>query len=270
MDAYVWLALLGVGLGAYGTLIGAGGGFILMPVLILLYPERKTSELTAISIAVVAVNALSGSLAYVRRRRIDFRSGIAFAAATIPGAVLGALATEHIPRTTFNAVFGGVMIAAAAFLVARRPMARPVGMAANGYELVEADGTRHTLSYNMWAGVGLSFFVGFVANILGIGGGIIHVPAMVQFLSFPVVIATATSQFILSITAVAGTAVHASTGTLEGVAGPTVAIAAGALVGAQIGARISGRVQPVWIIRGLAVALLIAGGRILWESFGRS
>ncbi len=77
----------------YGTLIGAGGGFVLMPMLLLLHPDESPAKLTAISLAVVFFNALSGSVSYAMMRRIDYKSGLMFAAATIPGAIIGALNT---------------------------------------------------------------------------------------------------------------------------------------------------------------------------------
>ena len=76
----VLLCLLGVGVGAFGTLVGAGGGFVLTPVLLLLYPHDSARTLTAISLAVIFFNAASGTVAYARQRRTDFRSGIVFAA----------------------------------------------------------------------------------------------------------------------------------------------------------------------------------------------
>ena len=75
---------LGFAIGAFGTLIGAGGGFVLMPVLLLIYPHERPEHLTAISLAVVFCNALSGSVAYARMGRIEFRSGLMFAAAATP------------------------------------------------------------------------------------------------------------------------------------------------------------------------------------------
>ena len=86
--AYLWLIPLGFMVGAYGTLIGAGGGFVLVPFLLILYPHETAETITAISLAVVFFNALSGSIAYARMRRIEYRSGLIFSAATIPGAIL--------------------------------------------------------------------------------------------------------------------------------------------------------------------------------------
>ena len=117
MLQYLWLLPLGFLVGTFGTLIGAGGGFILMPVLLLAYPQAATETLTSISLAVIFFNAFSGSWAYAKMKRIDYRSGLVFATASIPGAILGALTTDYIPRRIFNAAFGILMIIAAVYLV---------------------------------------------------------------------------------------------------------------------------------------------------------
>lgn len=267
MERYLWLIPLGFVIGAYGTLIGAGGGFVLMPILLLLYPDETPELLTSISLAVVFFNALSGSWAYARMRRIDYKSGLLFSAATIPGAVIGALTTAYIPRRLFDAVFGLLMIAASAYLLLR-PNREKQAMVGNLHhhftrELVKADGRSHTFSYNPIVGVGLSLFVGYLSSLLGIGGGVIHVPALVHFLNFPVHVATATSHFILAIMALTGTLVHVATGTFSHGVRRTISLALGVLLGAQLGARLSDRVQGDWIIRGLAIALGFVGIRIL-------
>ena len=89
MDLVLW-ALAAVLIGAFGTLVGVGGGILLVPILLFVYPGEPPGRLTAISLAVVLANAVSGSAAYFRLRRPDYRSGIVLALATIPGAVLGA------------------------------------------------------------------------------------------------------------------------------------------------------------------------------------
>ncbi len=267
MERYLWLVPLGFVIGAYGTLIGAGGGFVLMPILLLLYPGETPELLTSISLAVVFFNALSGSWAYARMGRIDYRSGLLFAAATVPGAVLGALTTAYIPRRWFDLVFGLLMIAASVYLLFS-PDGEPQATGGNLHhplpcELGKGDGRGPTFSYNPLVGVGLSLVVGYVSSLLGIGGGIIHVPALVHLLNFPVHVATATSHFILAIMALTGTLVHLLTGTFSHGVRRTMALAVGVLFGAQLGARLSGRVQGTWIIRGLAVALGFVGLRIL-------
>jgi len=267
MGQYLWLIALGFIIGTYGTLIGAGGGFVLVPVLLLLYPNESPEVITSISLAVVFFNALSGSWAYARMMRIDYKSGRLFAIATIPGAILGALSTAYIPLRLFDAILGILMITGSIFLLFYSSKEKETRRNKHSYcvtrNLVEEDGTVHTFSYNPVVGIGLSFFVGYFSSLLGIGGGIIHVPALAHLLNFPVHVATATSHFILAIMAFSGTIVHIVTGSFSHGVRRTVALAIGVLPGAQVGALLSNRVHGNWIIRGLSIALGFVGIRIL-------
>ena len=272
-EHYLGLVALGAVVGCYGTLIGAGGGFVLMPVLLLLYPDQSANLLTCISLAVVFFNALSGSEAYALLKRIDYRSGLMFSAATIPGAVLGALNTSYVPRRLFDFIFAVLLLAAAAFLgwqpikegIDRRPFGAARHRAAR--RLVDAHGIIYEYDFNWLLGMTISIIVGYVSSFLGIGGGIIHVPALSYFLNFPIHIATATSHFILAIMALTGTAVHILTGTFTQGVHRTVGLAIGVVLGAQIGARLSEKFRGRWIIRALAMALAIAGLRILFVAW---
>jgi uncharacterized protein len=263
----IWLIPVGFIIGAYGTLIGAGGGFVLVPMLVLLYPEESPEIITSISLAVVFFNALSGSLAYMRMKRVDYRSGFLFAAATVPGAILGALTTSFIPRRLFDLLLGVLLIAGSLFLMfhshKRNGRGNGISSGCLTRNLTEADGTTHTFSFSPTLGIGLSLVVGYVSSLLGIGGGIIHVPALVHLLNFPVHVATATSHFILAIMALTGTGVHIVTGAFHHGIRRTIALSIGVLIGAQLGALLSNRVKGVWIIRGLAIALGLVGIRIL-------
>jgi uncharacterized membrane protein YfcA len=277
--SYFWLLPPGLAIGTFGTLIGAGGGFILVPILLIVYPEENTELITSISLAVVFFNALSGSWAYSRMKRIDYKSGIVFAIATVPGAILGAVSTAYVSRQLFNLIFGALMIVAAIFLwisakddhqsapshlpdekhaVSRRRTVR---------ELIDAQGARYRYAYDPMIGIVLSLFVGFVSSLLGVGGGFIHVPALSRLLNFPVHVATATSHFVLAVMAFTGTLVHIATGNFAQGAARTAFIAAGVVVGAQLGARLSNRVGGKWIIRGLALAMLFVGVRLVLGAF---
>jgi uncharacterized membrane protein YfcA len=273
MLQHLMLMILGLAVGAVGTLMGAGGGFVLLPVLLLLYHQASPETLTAISLAVVFFNASSGSLAYARLGRIDYRSGLLFAAATIPGAVTGALSTSYIPRRTFDVIFGVVMIVVAVYLIRDGSGARPHPVRNGKHEttrtITEKSGKVHTYTFDPRLGMGISLLVGYVSSLLGIGGGIIHVPALVRLLNIPVHVATATSHFILAIMALTGTLVHLATGSFShGGLHRTLFLGMGVLIGAQGGAWLSSRVHGVWILRGLAVALGLVGIRIFIMGVG--
>ena len=268
-EHYLGLVALGMGVGCYGTLIGAGGGFVLMPVLLLMFPNKNANLLTSISLAVVFFNALSGSEAYAMMKRIDYRSGFMFSMATIPGAILGALNTSGIPRHVFDIIFAVILLAGGAFLGLRsgKTYESRIPSAVTRFKisrrLIDAHGTEYRYEFNWVLGVVLSIAVGYVSSFLGIGGGIIHVPALCCLLNFPIHIATATSHFILAVMALTGTVVHIFTGSLALGVHLTIALAIGVVIGAQIGARLSEKVRGGWIIRGLAMALALVGVRIL-------
>lgn len=274
MDVHVWLIPLGFAVGAVGTLIGAGGGFVLVPLLLLLYPLHSPELITSISLAVVFFNAFSGTTAYARMKRIDYRSGTLFAVATVPGAILGALTTALIPRQIFDGVFGALLLALAIFLLVRRHR-EPENLLppkANGQmvrRVVDANGSTFVFAFNPTLGIAISLAVGYLSAVLGVGGGVIHVPALIRLLHFPPHVATATSHFILTFTALGGTVVHIAAGSFTQGGTATLCLAMGALLGAQAGAWVSGRVRGVWIVRGLALGLASIGIRIIWPLIWR-
>lgn len=272
-EAAQWLGLilLGVAVGAYGTVIGAGGGFVLVPVLLLIYPEDSTALLTSISLAVVFFNALSGTAAYAAQRRVDGLAAAAFALATLPGAVAGALAVSLVPRRAFDAVFAGLLLVVGAVLTL--PLRAPVVQRRTRRgevtrRITDAQGNTFVYSYNLAAGLAVSAAVGFFSSVLGVGGGIIHVPAMILLLHFPAHVATATSQAVLTASALAGTVTHLVRGDLDGGYLRVALLAIGVLGGAQLGARLSLRLGGRSITRLLALALLVVAVRLALAAAG--
>jgi uncharacterized membrane protein YfcA len=264
------LFLIGLGflVGWLGTLIGAGGGFVLVPILLLLYPHTKPEIITSISLAVVFLNASSGSVAYARMKRIDYKSAVIFAAVTLPGAIIGAFSTSYIPRHTFNFILSILLflIALALFLSPQQPGFRSNRGKHHVYRsIIERSGERHRYSFNNLLGMAISFVVGFISSLLGIGGGIIHVPALTRLLNFPVHIATATSHFILACMALAGTVVHIIKGDFNDGWLITVWIGIGVVVGAQLGAQLSSKIKDSVIVRILAIALLLVAIRLFFQ-----
>lgn len=261
----VLLVAIGFAVGTFGTVVGAGGGFILTPILLLLYPHDSAQTLTAISLTAVFFNAASGSAAYARQRRIDYRSGIVFALATVPGAIGGALLVGVVSRRVFDAIMGVVLAALAVWLIAgeRWPLHK-----ARGYleqrTLVDRAGQTYEYSVPVRRGALYSLGVGFLSSFLGIGGGVIHVPLLVRALGFPTHIATATSHFVLAVMAGTGTITHLVIGSFHhhGLR-RTIALSAGVVAGAQLGAHLSLRLHGRVIHWMLALALLGLSVRLL-------
>ena len=247
--------LLGVIAGTYGTLIGVGGGLLVVPVLLFLHVAPKQAAGT--SMAVVLANAISGSASFLRQRRVDVRAGVIFAVAGIPGAVLGGLADQVVPPRVFTLLFATFLT-----LVAVRLLLRP-GQDA-GAPVIADEHARAGFRPLLAAVIG--FATGFVASLFGVGGGIIFVPALAYLFGFPAHVATATSTFTIALTAIVATASHAYYGDVLWQAALWIAL--GAVVGAQIGARLAPLVRAPGLLRLFAVAVLIAAAWLFYRASG--
>ncbi len=264
----VLLVLLGVAVGAFGTVVGAGGGFVLTPILLLLYPHDSPRTITAISLAAVFFNASSGSVAYLRQRRVDVQSGLVFAAATLPGAVGGALLVDAASRRVFEAIMAAMLAVLAAWLLAGSRWRPPPGRwLVHRRVLRDRDGLLYEYEVPLLRGALASLVVGFVSSFLGIGGGIIHVPLLVRALGFPTHVATATSHFVLAWMAGVGTATHALAGSFAHGHGlrRAAVLSVGVVVGAQAGAHVSTRLRGPVIERLLALALAALAARLFFS-----
>lgn len=266
VPAAVLLGLLGFGVGTFGTLVGAGGGFILTPVLLLVYPTTSPALITAISLVAVFFNAGSGSIAYFRLGRVDYRSGVVFAACTLPGAVVGVLVADKISRPTFDVIMGVVLAGLAVWLL--RGHEDPHGHGdrkGSPRTITDREGNKFTYRANVKLGAVLSVFVGFLSSFLGIGGGVVHVPLLVAVLGFPTHIATATSHFVLAIMALVATLTHVAAGTFHHGVGlrRAAALSVGVVFGAQLGAKLSQRLSGKVIQRLLAGGLLVLAVRLI-------
>jgi uncharacterized membrane protein YfcA len=269
-----WLELLliplGFAVGAYGTIVGAGGGFVLVPVLLLIYPNEDPVQITAISLSVVFFNALSGSAAYARLKRIDYVTGAIFAVATIPGAIAGAYLVASVPRDAFDVMFGLLLACLALYMLWGTNRGEGIRAPMRGRFVVTrrmpaGEGETFRYAYNWVVGAGYSTLVGLVSSLLGIGGGVIHVPIMITLLHFPAHVAVATSHFVLVFMTGAGSGVHLANGDLAGEnLVRAVLISAGAIPGAQVGARIAQKFHGAVIARLLVVALVGLSARLLY------
>ena len=260
--------LFGVGIGALGTLVGVGGGFLIVPVIALVQPSWETRTVTAFSLAVVCANACSGTLAYLRQGRVDVRSAIPFAAAAIPGVFVGVLGADHLERGWFDPLFGVLLLLMAGWL-ALKPHSAPGGPPGRTRrELVDAQGLRYAWTFDMRLGLAGSVVVGVISALFGIGGGPIQVPFLVAVLDYPEHVATATSHAVLAVTSLVALVLHALQGDYAGDLGATLATALGAVLGAPIGARLSRHVSGATLMRILAAMLAFIAFRLLWRTLG--
>lgn len=268
METIVLLLIIGLLVGILGTIIGAGGGFILVPILILIFPEKTPEEITSISLAVVFFNSISGTYAYHKMKRTDYRSGLIFAISTLPGAILGTLIVAIISRNIFNLFFGLILITLATYLFIK-PLNSYDSNISKEDNITNKEASikeNFTLTQKKWPGFLINLTIGFISTILGIGGGIIRVPALVHLLNYPVHLATATSQFIVAIMSFSGSIVHLINGNITNNIIPILTLSITAIIGAQIGARLSNKFHGANIIRILALALTLIGIRMIFQS----
>jgi uncharacterized membrane protein YfcA len=256
LQEFVRLAPIGFLVGAYGTLVGAGGGSVLVPVLLMLLHDRDPAAITAISLAVVFFNAYSGTVAYVRLGRVDFRAGTLFTLASLPGAVLGTLLVHELPRSLFEPLFGVMLVGLGGFLVFS-----PIGTGAETGVPVPPLAPRRA---DYVGSIG-SAYIAVLSSLLGIGGGIIHVPFLIRVLRMRPHVATATSHFVLTFMALTATITHIALGEFGDDLNQTMFLAVGVMMGAPLGASLSSRLQGSLIVRILALALCLVGGRLLWN-----
>jgi uncharacterized membrane protein YfcA len=255
------LVVIGFFAGTFGTMIGIGGGVIFVPVFLLLF-NFDPQQAIGTSLCAVFFNALSGSISYLRQKRVDIKAGWKFALATLPGAWLGAWLDRYFTPQILELTFAILLMAIAIFIFLRKePHQIDKGEEKNARTLIDFRGEVFKYCPREGVGIALSFVVGIFSSLLGIGGGILHVPALIFLLGFPVHVATATSHFVLAISTLAGSITHYFLGDILIL--PAMIVAASAIIGAQLGATLSRKAQNKLITRLLAAALLLVGIRLL-------
>ena len=249
---------LGIGVGTFGTLVGIGGGLICVPVFILFLSEggvypyfHSAAQITGTSLVVVMANALSGTAAYIRQKRVLFRAAVPFALATLPGAILGSYIVDDFSGPMLDFYFGIFLLL----------MSLLMGWNATHSHRAEVAEVGPDFQFNQWIGIGASFCVGFLSSIFGIGGGVVHVPLMIYLLGFPVHVATATSHFVLACSSLFGVISHFLLHHIVWL--PAICISLGAAIGAQLGARISQKTKSKVILVLLSCAMFALGLRLI-------
>ena len=216
----LWLIPLGFAAGMLGSMIGLGGGIIVVPVLTFLgFPPTVAASN---SLFAALSNSIASTISYSKQKRIEFSLGLKLGLLSVPGTVLGALVSTDAAPEIFQFLFGFVLIASAAYIFLRRKI----------------ESKEKTLSKQMMIfAVGASFFAGIISSFFGIGGGIIFVPLMVVGMGMAMKRAAPTSQLILLFASLSGVIVHSPLGHPDFLQAGFLAI--GSFIGGLVGARLS-------------------------------
>lgn len=254
----LFLILLGVFAGTFGALLGLGGSIILVPILTLLGGSMGISPVKAAAIGLVCVVATScsASSVYLKRGWANVRVGLPLQLATVLGAITGAWIAPFLPETLFHLLFAGILLYAAGVLWTRAGQAEEEsGETIPDYEV------RHQS-----AGAAVSYVTGNVAGLLGIGGGPIQVPLMHLVMGLPMKAATATSSFIMGMTATAAALLYYARGEiLVALAAP---LALGVFLGAQLGSRLAPRLKSRTLRRLMTLVLVVLAAGLLYSVLG--
>ena len=216
----LWLIPLGFAAGILGSMIGLGGGIIVVPVLTFLgFPPTLAASN---SLFAAFSNAVASTFSYSRQKRIEYSLGLKLGLLSIPGTVLGAYVSSDVAPAIFKVLFGLVLVSSAVYIFLRKKI----------------ETKEKTLSKQMIVfAIGASFFAGIISSFFGIGGGTVFVPLMVVGMGMTMKKAAPTSQFILLFASLSGITVHSILGHPDFMQAGLLAI--GAFIGGLVGARLS-------------------------------
>ncbi|MEU6577521.1 sulfite exporter TauE/SafE family protein [Streptomyces sp. NPDC046805] len=232
-------AVIGLALGA----LGGGGSVLAVPALIYLLGFTPVAATTA-SLVIVTVTSATALSAHAREGHVRWRTGLLFAAAGIGPAMLGGAFAGRLPAAVLTAAFAAVAAAAALRMLRPRSSSESVAPVRSGRAAA--------------AGAGL----GAVTGVLGVGGGFLAVPALVDVLGLRMRSAVGTSLLVITINSLAALAMRTGTahGLNWGVIGP---FAGAAILGAWDGKRLSAKLSGQTLQRVFALVLLAVAGFML-------
>ena len=256
-----------------GSMLGLGGGVFLVPILTLFFGIDPKFAVGA-SAVVVVTNSVVGSNNHLRIRFTNPRLAMLLQTAMATGAIAGALyGVVADPRVIYG-VFGGVLVYAAVSMVIRseRHVVAPPIDAPDPLRLGAAfrdPAIGSDVGYipgNAGWGLGVGVGAGVISGMLGVGGGVVMVPAMNLLMRVPVKAAVGTSTFMVGITSVATAFVFYSQGFID----PTLVVPAiiGVFLGGQIGSRLTRRIRAQRLALLFSLILLYLGGSLLVRAFG--
>jgi uncharacterized membrane protein YfcA len=253
--------------GLIGALAGVGGGILVIPALTIGFGVDIRLAVGASIVSVIATSS-GAAAAYVRDRMTDMRIGMFLELATTSGAVMGALLAAVVAPELLYLLLGAVLLLSAGLQLARLgeetpPDSPPSALAAR--LRLSSSYPDHRLGREVAytarripLGFGLMWAAGVVSGLLGIGSGVLKVIAMDGAMRLPMKVSSATSNFMIGVTAAASAGIYLGRGDVDPrIAGP---VALGVLTGAVIGARLLSRISnksvrlvflPVLVVVGL-------------------
>jgi uncharacterized membrane protein YfcA len=270
---FIELGVVSAAAAIVGSMLGLGGGVFLVPIFTLFFGVDQKLAIGASAIAVVT-NSVVGSSVHLRSRFTNIRLAMLLQVTMATGATIGAIVGVWAPERALNVVFGMVLLYAAASMLLKRTAA----VSGMSDETVDEWGlqasyrdpaSKKIISYvpeKVKAGLGISAIAGMLSGMLGVGGGVIQVPAMNLLMRVPVKAAAGTSSFMVGITAVATAFVYYSEAKVD----PTVVVPAmvGIFIGSQAGSRLTRRVQAQNLVLFFVVILMYLGISLLLKAAG--
>lgn len=264
---YIICVLIGLVTAFVGSLIGLGGGIILIPSLLFLHQVSgdfawaTPQAIVGISLIVMIFTALSSTISYFKKGRVDYKTGFLLLTGSIPGGIFGSWLNQFIEADSFSFYFGILMIILSLlFLLKRKKTSTTIGKNTRSFQV---DGQTYHYTVSFWTGFIVSLLVGILSGLFGIGGGSVMVPLMILLFGFPAHIAIATSMFMIFFISIISAGTHIFLGHIAW--HYVVFFIPGAWIGGTIGAKLNQKLQGQaleWILRGL---LIIIGIRLIIE-----
>ncbi len=268
-----WILLLlmtGLCAGMLGSLVGLGGGIIIVPSLLFYLSLGLLGDLTpqkavGISTIVMIFTGLSSTLAYMKYKTVDYKTGLIFFIGSGPGGIIGSYVNKMLDLQSFNLYFGVFIIIVSIILLIRDRLkpSKLIETATVKRTFQDAEGREYIYGYKPTIAILICFVIGFCSGLFGIGGGSLIVPAMLLLFLFPPHVAVATSMFIVFLSSITNSITHIYLGNV--VWGYALALAPGAWFGAKLGSYINTKLKSKTIVSILRIILLVIGLKLMYE-----
>ena len=254
-----------------GSLIGLGGGIIFVPAMLYLHDLSASfawatpQTIVGISLITMVFTGLSSTLAYYKLRRVDVNTGVLFLIGSLPGSVFGAWLNTRLDTDSFSLYFGILMlIVFGMMLVDREKLSKNRSLEiTDRTRTFTIDGETHHYNVTLVPALILSFAVGMLSGLFGIGGGTISVPAMILFFGIPVQVAIATSMFMIFFISLISSVSHIALGHI--VWGYVIFFVIGSYIGGTVGAKTSKLFKGKTLEWMLKIVIVIEAVQLIWE-----